>query len=113
MSLCIKELYLSAGVNPDDRKNDPKKEHTDVIAVIALCEAEEPERTRKYIASFFSYESIPELRRRHQQTGEFLNGKYFFTGNMLLIDECSPESIRAVVEHLIEEGEFKAVFHPL
>jgi hypothetical protein len=54
-----------------------------------------------------------ELKSRHEKTGEYLNGKYFFSKNMLLIDDCSMENIREVVEHLMEEGEFGEVFREI
>lgn len=100
-------LYLSAEPNAsigDDSTNF----NTDVI--ILVQEEEDEPRIVKYVASFFTYANITELRSRHIKTGEYLNGKYFYSKNMVLIDDCSIENIRAVVAQLVEEGEFEEVF---
>jgi hypothetical protein len=113
MGLCIKDLYLSADSNPVEGKHNPKNENTDVIVLAETCDANHKKSTAKYVASFFSYDNINALKSHHSKTGEYLNGKYFFSKNMLLIDDCSMENVREVVEHLMEEGEFGAVFREI
>ena len=110
MDLCIKELYLSSDSNPNEGAINPKNENTDVIVLVETCDANHQKSTAKYVASFFSYDNINALKSQHAKTGDYLNGKYFFSKNMLLIDDCSMENVRAVVEHLIDEGEFGEVF---
>ena len=67
----------------------------------------------KYIASFFTFQSVALIRQEHLKSGAFLAGKYFWDKNMILIDECSEELITPVIRHLIEEGNFKSVFSKL
>ncbi len=111
MGLCIKDLYLSADSNPGEGEIDPKNENTDVIVLVETCDP--PQKTTKYAASFFSYDNINELKLQHFKTGEYMKGKYFFSKNMLLIDDCSIENVRTVVKHLIDEGEFVEVFQKI
>lgn len=113
MDLYIKELYLSADANLGDGEFDTKNENTDVIVVLESCDPNHVVKTAKYVASFFTYENINELKSQHSETGEYLNGKYFFSKNMLLIDDCSMENVRNVVKHLMDEGEFGDVFRKI
>ena len=64
----------------------------------------------KFVASFFSYDQIAELRRVHQASGEFLHGAYFWSKHLVLVENCGPPFVRRVVEHLLEEGELAEVF---
>jgi hypothetical protein len=47
---------------------------------------------------------------KNSRTGECLAGAYFWASDMMLIDEVSRSRIEEVVQHLIQEGEFEAVF---
>ncbi|QUL52688.1 hypothetical protein KDC22_19855 [Paenibacillus tritici] len=61
-------------------------------------------------ASFFTYKNIQKLVAKNQQTGEYLQGKYFWGSDMVLVDECSRKRIEEVVEHLIRIGDFETIF---
>jgi hypothetical protein len=113
MGYYLKELYLSADVNPEREKASTQNRNTDVIAVMEECDDKGSTKTIKYVASFFTYDNIGQLKTRHFKTGEYLKGKYFYSKNMLLIDDCSIENVRKVVKHLMEEGEFGEVFRKL
>ncbi|MDF2535372.1 MAG: hypothetical protein K0R18_1531 [Bacillales bacterium] len=64
----------------------------------------------KWVATFFTYSNISKLVEKNKQTGECLNGKYFWGSDMLLIDVISKERIEEVVRHLIVKGEFENIF---
>jgi hypothetical protein len=64
----------------------------------------------RWVASFFTYKNIQSLSEKNQQTGECLQGKYFWGSDMLLVDECSRKRIEEVVEHLILKDEFEDIF---
>jgi len=64
----------------------------------------------KYIASFFSYHSIERLRIENARSNEYLGGKYFWKKGMLLIDKCSIDNIKIVIEDILEEGNFEEIF---
>ena len=81
----IRELVLSIEKQVP-QVIDYKDENTDVIV--------ELESGKKYIATFFTYNNILKLEKEHRQTGEFLYGQYFWMTNMVLIDNCSKESMR-------------------
>jgi hypothetical protein len=104
MELIVKSIHLTA-LNEGQNAFDPRRGNTDVI--ISL------EDGTKYIASFFAYENIDELRVQHQFNGDFLHGSYFWDKNMILAEECSAESIELVLHEIIDEGNFLEVFSKL
>jgi hypothetical protein len=99
--LKIEDLYLSIDKQSADGY-DAANEYTDVIVQL--------DNGQKYIASFFSYGSIEKLRCEHEQTGEFLGGKYFRADGMVLVKECTKEIVKEVVEDLMEEGPLDQIF---
>ncbi|MBT2290552.1 hypothetical protein J7E73_15715 [Paenibacillus albidus] len=76
--------------------------NTDVIVVF-------PDRS-KWIASFFTYQNVETLRQKNIQTGECMNGSYFWSSDMVLIDVISRERIEQFIDHLIEHDNFQSVF---
>jgi hypothetical protein len=104
MNSGVKSIHLSSQ-NGDNKNFNSKRENTDVIVSL--------EDGSKYIASFFAYNNIEDLRLEHQLNGDFLNGSYFWAKNMVLVEECSPKVIHPVVKNIIEEGEFDEIFRKL
>lgn len=80
----------------------PKDDNTDVIVTY--------QDGRRWVASFFSYQNIAALTEKNKRTGECLSGAYFWASGMLLIDFVSRQSIEEVVDHLMKEGDFEAIF---
>ena len=101
----ISELVLSIEKQIHLDLIDYKSENTDVIVKL--------EDGTRYIASFFTYRNVVKLETEHQQNGEYLNGKYFWSNNLVLIESCSKENVLEVVEHMIDEGDFNQVFKKL
>jgi hypothetical protein len=64
----------------------------------------------KYVATFFTYENIKWLKQKNQETGECLNGKYFFATDLILIDKLNREEVLKVINHLINQDEFFTAF---
>lgn len=81
---------------------DVNNDNTDVIVTF--------DNNERWVASFFTYSNIGKLTKKNQKSGECLNGKYFWSSDMLLIDEVSRKNIEKVIEHLIRENEFKTIF---
>jgi len=100
----IKYIFLSGLTNQEDDAIIADG-ITDVIVSF--------ENGEKYAASFFSYKAITKLNAEHEASGEFLNGKYFWSDNMLLIKECNRPIISEVIDALIDEGDFNIVFKKL
>lgn len=67
----------------------------------------------RWVASFFTYKNIQTLVEKNQRTRECLSGKYFWSSDMKLIDECSRERIEEVVQHLLVDGSFDKKFRRL
>lgn len=98
----IFQIYLS-GITGKEEALDYDNFNTDVIVIL--------DNGQKYLAAFFTYQNIEQITQKCQKNGEYLSGKYFWAKNLVLIDRCDPESVEAVVKDMIEEGEFKEVFH--
>lgn len=82
---------------------DVNNNNTDVIVTF--------EDGSKWGASFFTYTNINTLVEKNKATGEGLGGKYFWSSDMILVDEVSRKRIEEVITHLISEDEFKCVFN--
>jgi hypothetical protein len=80
----------------------PADDNTDVIVTFADASC--------WVATFLSYANIQTLTEKNRQTGECLAGTYFWASDMILIDEVTRSRIEEVVQHLIQEGEFEAIF---
>ncbi|WP_141505612.1 hypothetical protein [Paenibacillus luteus] len=77
--------------------------NSDVIVVF-------PDRS-KWIASFFTYSNIDTLRQKNIQTSECMNGSYFWSSDMVLIDTISRERIEQLIDHLIKHDDFQSIFN--
>ena len=110
--MCIKiiDIFLTTELRNVNETNDYNYDNTDVIAQVEVDDNYGKKRKAKYIATFFTYHNIFEMKTEHHKSGEFLNGKYFFFKNMVIIDNRSKENIVEVVNHLIEEGDFMEIF---
>ena len=64
----------------------------------------------RWIASFFSYINIKTLTEKYKRTGENLSGAYFWSSDMILVDEVSRQRIEEVVHELINRGDFERIF---
>lgn len=101
MLLEIDKIYLSTELRRA-RNLEIQEDNTDVIV--------KTKNGNIYIAPFFSYECISRICKENQLSGNFLNGHYFWMNRMILIQDCSMESIKLVIDDLLEEGNFKEVF---
>jgi hypothetical protein len=100
----IIKIFITAELEKDD-EGDQQQGNTDVIVFLS--------DGHKYTASFFSYAFIEQIRNRNKISGDFLNGKYFWGKNMVLVEDCIPDIINPVVKDIIDEGEFKEIFRRL
>jgi len=64
----------------------------------------------RYIASFYTYESLDAIRKNNFASGENMNGRFFWSKHMLITNSCDLENVTEIVHHLIDEGDFKNVF---
>jgi hypothetical protein len=54
--------------------------------------------------------NLERLIRKNEQTGECLNGKYFWASNMVLLDKINRESILSVVDYMLQTAKFFIAF---
>ncbi len=99
MALGVKQVFLSNFFNQDDEDN------TDVIVELNNGE--------KYIASFFSYDQVNQLKLKNKALGDYLSGTYFFVKNLVLVENCTEKLIKKVVQDLIDEGDFWNAFEKI
>ena len=64
----------------------------------------------RYVATFFTYKNIETLRQKNKKTGEELYGKYFWSSDMILIDDLSLETLKEVIDDLLKNNDFNDVF---
>ena len=64
----------------------------------------------KYVASFFTYDNIEYLRQKNRQTGECLDGRFFWASDMIIIERINRKEVVEIIEHLIKEKEFESIF---
>ena len=50
------------------------------------------------------------MRNKNRTTGECLNGKYFWSSDMIIIDKIDKEGIIQVIDHLLEDMVFEQIF---
>lgn len=81
---------------------DPKDCNSDVIVTV--------EGKGRWVATFFTYENIKALARKNRESGECLNGSYFWASDLVLIDELTRTKVEEVVAHMIAEDEFEMAF---
>jgi hypothetical protein len=63
-----------------------------------------------YIASFFTFKNIETLRKNFSTTGECMNGKFFWSSDMFIIDNLKTDNVKKVIKYLIDNNEFESVF---
>lgn len=66
-----------------------------------------------YIASFFTFQNIETLRQKFLESGECMNGKYFWSSDMFIVDNLKNDNVKSVIKYLIESNEFKSIFKKL
>ncbi|HZG16485.1 MAG TPA: hypothetical protein VE710_15955 [Candidatus Bathyarchaeia archaeon] len=97
-----RNIWINIEQSDDFEEFDLTDEHTDVIVTFS--------NRSKWVASFYTYKNIETIRKQRQKSGENLSGGYFWTTDLILIDEVSRKRIEAVIEDLIKEDGFKYVF---
>ncbi|MGM0715355.1 hypothetical protein ACWKW1_23170 [Brevibacillus parabrevis] len=95
-----KKIWIEAEVVEEN--NDPTDDNTDVIVRFS--------DNSKWVASFFTFKNIETIRRKNQETGESMNGLYYWGSDMILIENVTRECIERVIDGLIERGIFDSVF---
>ena len=98
------EIILTA----ESRKNHFNEEEEGITDAIVKFPSGE-----SFTASFISFQKISELRTENKRGHKFLDGLYFWTKDMILIETCSLNSIQKVIENLIEEGDFHFAFRKI
>lgn len=104
MEVKIQRIFLTNEFNPSS-DIDALDTNTDVIVAL--------ESGEKYIASFITYRNIESIYQENLSSGDFRNGKYFWKKQMLLIRDCKKDTIKEVVNHLIDEGDFNFIFEKM
>lgn len=100
----ILKIHLSANRQGDEHITHDD-DSTDVIVYL--------ENGETYSSSFFSYKNIETIKSENKKTGEYLNGKYFWVEGMVLVDDITMETVKEVIQNLIDEGDFRKVFKKL
>lgn len=69
-------------------------------------------KNKKYFITIFTIKNIVSLLKNHKHTGECLNGTYFWSCNMVIVEELTEKIIDQVISDLVSSGEIKNLhFH--
>ena len=97
--MTVQEIYVSSDFDPN-----PKEEEIDCNDVIVTLND-----GRKFLASFFTYKHIEKMSTKLENNG-VNNKKYFWASNMVLIEDCSFDTLKDAVNNMIEVGDFLTIF---
>lgn len=64
----------------------------------------------RYVGSFFTLKKIEALMNEDQATGEYNQGNYFWTSDLIIVRTLTPENIQAAIKDLIQSRRFEAAF---
>lgn len=92
------QLTIYHGIDPID----PDNANVDVQVTFPNGE--------NFSAVFFTLQNIATLMRGYEETGEGANGLYFWTSDMLIVQELTEETICKTIDTLLAEKEFESVF---
>ena len=110
MKFTLKKLIFPTEQNEINADFSCDDFNTEVVVLIEEEDDYGKPQLVKYSAPFFTYLNIDTVRKENEESGEFLHGKYFWAKGLTLIDKCCRENIKEVIEHLIDEGDFRSVF---
>ena len=92
------QLTIYHGIDP----LDPDNANVDVHVTFPNGES--------FSAVFFTLQNIETLMKDYKKTGECANGLYFWTSDMLIVQELTEQSICKAIDNLLAEDEFESVF---
>ena len=98
----IRSIWISLESKGFITAEEALDQNTDVVVTLTTGE--------RYVATFFTYQNICTLTQKNRSTGEWLNGKYFWASDMLLIASIDRASIEQVIEDLIADNCWPAAF---
>lgn len=96
-----KNIWIEAEVWAEGQW-DIEDVNTDVIVTFS--------NRMKWIASFFTYKNIQTRIDENKRSGECMDGAYYWSSDMVLIDSGSKERILEVIHYLLETDKFQDVF---
>ena len=67
----------------------------------------------RYFATFFTLKNIQQIMRRYQESGECLEGRYFFCSHMIVVRKLNLANIRDTIVDLLDSGKFNVAFESL
>ncbi len=92
------ELIIYHGIAPLDPNND----NVDVGVTFPNGDS--------FSAVFFTIKNIETLMKQYKKTGECANGLYFWTSDMVIVQQLSEKTICATIDRLLVDDEFESVF---
>ena len=92
------QLTIYKGITPLDPNND----NVDVQVTFPNGES--------FSAVFFTLQNINTLMKQYKKTGECANGLYFWTSDMMIVQELTEQTICETIDNLLAEEEFESVF---
>ena len=92
------QLTIYSGIAPLDPDND----NVDVQVTFPNGES--------FSTVFFTLQNIDTLMKKYKKTGECADGSYFWTSNMIIVQELTEQTLCETIDNLLAEEEFESVF---
>ncbi|MEM6643564.1 MAG: hypothetical protein AAF616_11345 [Bacteroidota bacterium] len=66
----------------------------------------------EFVGSFFTLENIQRLIKEKSVSKENVSGLYFWSSDMIIIEELTEENIKLSIYDMLKEGTFFSAFSP-
>lgn len=78
--------------------------------VIVEIEDEDSHLIESYVAPFYSCSHLENLLRDYKEEKEYHDGRAYMMLNEVLVRDLQKDNLRAIIERMVEEGDFQLVF---
>ena len=99
----IAKIYLSE--EGESGKLDYDLLHTDVIVQF--------DTGNTYSAKFIAIQKLIDDIRNHRKSTKDPSNKYYWSQNMVIVNDMDKKDLVPILEHMIQEGDFQMIFEKL
>ena len=98
----ITKIYLS---EEENEVLDYGSINTDVIVQL--------DNDYKYSAHFISIKKLTHDIEAHRKSTKDPSNKYYWSQNMVIVNDMDEKDLIPIIEHMIQEGDFQMIFKKL
>lgn len=106
--MTVQKIYLAEDLS----KNSAEKEEVD-YSVLNTDVIVKLDDDSTYRANFITMKKLASDFKISQERSKDMGKKYFWTKNMVIVDDIKAEDLRPMVNYMIDEGDFQVIFEKL